>query len=63
VRGTEAEVDREARSLVEQHGPRAVYIALERLNASIDRGDRAARDFWVLVVRAIHAYKRQAKMS
>ena len=43
-RDEEAQVGREARALVEQHGSNAVYIALDRLNTSIDRGDRRARD-------------------
>jgi hypothetical protein len=60
VQGTEAEVDRESGVLFDQHGSTAVYIALDRLNESIDRGDRAARDFWVLVVRAIHERQRSA---
>ena len=50
----EAEVARLARALLEQHGSGAVYIALDRLNDSIDREDRGARDFWAQVVRAIH---------
>lgn len=58
----EAEVDRQARALLEQHGSGAVYTALDRLNDSIDRGDRGARDFWVQVVRAIHEDQRLARL-
>jgi hypothetical protein len=54
----ESEVDREARTLIEQHGANAVHLALERLNESIERGDRASRDFWAQVVHAIHEQQR-----
>ena len=49
-----ARVDELARKLIEQHGTRAVYIAVERLNQSIDERDHPARDFWAQVVHAIH---------
>ena len=51
-------VDSSARELIDQHGTRAVYIAVERLNQSIDQGDRDGRDFWAQVVHAIHEYQR-----
>lgn len=58
----EAEIDRAAQALHEQHGARAVYIRLDRLNESIDRRDRRVRDFWAQVVRLIiHAHQRSAR--
>jgi hypothetical protein len=59
----EAEVDREAHALLDQHGSGAVYVALDRLNESIDDFDRRARDFWAQVVGAIHAHQRSALFS
>ena len=53
-----ARVDDAARKLIEEHGPRAVHIAVERLNQSIDERDHPARDFWAQVVHAIHQYQR-----
>jgi hypothetical protein len=53
-----AEVDSSARELIEQHGTGAVYVAVERLNQSIDQGDRIVRDFWAQVVHAIHEHQR-----
>jgi len=53
-----ARVEEIARKLIEQHGMRAVYIAIERLNQSIDERDHPARDFWAQVVHAIHEYQR-----
>jgi hypothetical protein len=53
-----ARVDELARKLIEQHGTSAVYIAVERLNQSIDERDHPARDFWAQVVHAIHEYQR-----
>jgi len=49
-----ARVDELARSLIEEHGPRAVLVAVERLNQSIDERDIPGRDFWAQVVHAIH---------
>jgi hypothetical protein len=60
---TEAEVTREARTLIDQHDRNAVYVALDQLNASIDRDDRRGRDFWVQVVRVIHEYHRPIRPS
>ena len=53
-----ARVDEAARKLIEEHGPGAVHIAVERLNQSIDERDHPARDFWAQVVHAIHEYQR-----
>jgi hypothetical protein len=53
-----ATVDSSARDLIAQHGTGAVYAAVERLNQSIDEGDRIGRDFWAQVVHAIHEYQR-----
>ena len=53
-----ARVEELARTLIEQHGPRAAYAAVERLNQSIDERDQSARDFWAQVVHAIHEYQR-----
>jgi len=53
-----ARVDELARKLIEQHANRAVHIAVERLNQSIDKRDHPARDFWAQVVHAIHEYER-----
>src|SRR5437868_9893678 len=49
-----ARVDELARSLIEEHGTRAVLVAVERLNQSIDERDIHSRDFWAQVVHAIH---------
>lgn len=51
-------VDDTARELVEQHGTKAAYIAVEKLNQSIDQADRSGRDFWAQVVHAIHEHQR-----
>ena len=53
-----ARVDELARNLIEHHGTRAAYVAVERLNQSIDERDHPARDFWAQVVHAIHEYQR-----
>jgi hypothetical protein len=58
-----ARVDASARALIEQHGTGAAYAAVERLNQSIDQGDRTGRDFWAQVVQAIHEYQRTADGS
>ena len=58
-----ARVDELARKLIEQHGSRAVHIAVERLNQSIDEHDYPARDFWAQVVHAIHEYQRLEQAS
>jgi len=56
-----AKVDEEARNLIEQHGIRAAYTAVERLNERIDRRDQIGRDFWAQVVQAIHEHQRLGK--
>jgi hypothetical protein len=53
-----AKVDEAARDLIEQHGIRAAFFAVERLNESIDRRDQSGRDFWAQVVHAIHEHQR-----
>jgi hypothetical protein len=52
-----ARVDEAARKLIEQHGTRAVHVAVEQLNQSIDERDHPARDFWAQVVHAIHEFE------
>jgi len=52
-----ARVDASARSLIEEHGTRAVLVAVERLNQSIDERDIHSRDFWAQVVHAIHEHQ------
>jgi hypothetical protein len=47
-------VEKSARRLMKRHGARAVLIAIERLNKSIDRHDWRARDFWAQVVHILH---------
>jgi hypothetical protein len=47
-------VEKSARRLMKRHGARAVLIAIERLNKSIDRQDKRARDFWAQVVHILH---------
>jgi hypothetical protein len=58
-----ARVEETARKLIEQHGTRAVYIAIERLDQSIDERDHPARDFWAQVVHAIHEDQRSVHGS
>ena len=55
-----ARVEELAHRLIEEHGSRAVHVAIERLNQSIDERDQPARDFWAQVVHAIHEYERLA---
>ena len=52
-----ARVEQLARSLIEEHGPRAVHVAVERLNQSIDERDIPGRDLWAQVVHAIHEHQ------
>ena len=52
-----ARVEALARSLIEEHGTRAVLVAVERLNQSIDERDIQRRDFWAQVVHAIHEHQ------
>ena len=58
----DAEISKEARVLIKQHGKNAVYVALDQLNVSIDHGDICARDFWVQVVRSIHECQRPTSL-
>jgi len=50
----DAEIERIARELLAEHGPRAARIAVERLNEMIDRDNVRGRDIWACVVHAIH---------
>lgn len=52
-----------ARSLIEEHGTRAVLVAVERLNQSIDERDIHSRDFWFQVVHAIHEHRSLIQSS
>ena len=52
-----ARVDELARSLIAEHGTRAVLVAVERLNQIIDERDIHSRDFWAQVVHAIHEHQ------
>ena len=56
-----ARVDELARSLIEEHGTRALRVAVERLNQSIDERDIHSRDFWAQVVHAIHEHQSLAQ--
>jgi len=58
-----ARVDELARSLIEEHGTRAVLVAVERLNQSIDERDIHSRDFWAQVVHAIHEHQPRVQGS
>ena len=58
-----ARVDELARNLIEEHGTRAVLVAVERLNQSIDERDIHSRDFWAQVVHAIHEHQPLAHGS
>jgi hypothetical protein len=57
-----ATVEGSARALIETYRLRAVFVAMDRLNKSIDRGDLRARDFWAQVVHAIHDYQRSGEV-
>ena len=58
-----ATVESSARKLIEKHRLRAVFVAVDRLNRSIDRRDFHARDFWAQVVHAIHEFQRAGELS
>ena len=49
----EARVAQIAGELIAEHGPNAVYAAIERLNDAIDRGYRISRVFYAEIVCAI----------
>jgi hypothetical protein len=57
---SEGEAIRIARETICQHGNRAVFVAVERLNAMIDRDDWRERDLWARVVHAIHELQSDA---
>lgn len=50
----DAEIERLAQDLIAKHGPRAAWVAAERLNEMIDRNNIPGRDVWACVVHAIH---------
>ena len=52
-----------AHGLITRHRDRAVLVALERLNKSIDRRDWHARDFWAQVVHSIHDQQRSGELA
>lgn len=56
-------VESSARKLIEQYRLRAVFVAIERLNESLDRRDFHSRDFWAQVVHAIHEFHRAGELS
>ena len=51
---TDEEVDRTARELIAEYGPRAAIIAVRRLNRCIDGRDWVSRDTWARIVHRIH---------
>jgi hypothetical protein len=51
---SDAEIERLARDMIAQHGPRAARVAAERLNEMIDRDNIRGRDVWACVVHVIH---------
>jgi hypothetical protein len=56
-------VENSARKLIEQYAEDAVFLAMDRLNKSIDERDFDARDFWAQVVHAIHEFQRTGEWS
>ena len=56
-------VENSARKLIEQYAEGAVFVAMDRLNKSIDSRDFHARDFWAQVVHAIHEFQRTGEWS
>ena len=56
-------VENSARKLIEQYRLRAVFVAMDRLNQSIDKRDFHARDFWAQVVHVIHEFHRTGELS
>jgi hypothetical protein len=51
---SDAEVERLARDMIAQHGPRAARVAAEKLNEMIDRDNVRAGEVWACVVHLIH---------
>ena len=58
----EARVAQIAGELITEHGPKAVYAAIARLNDAIDRGDWISRDFYAEIVCAIIEQDRSASI-
>ena len=56
-------VERSARKLIALYRMRAVFVAMDRLNKSIDRRDFHARAFWAQVVHAIYEFQRTGELS
>ena len=48
------------RDLVDRHQQNAIFVAIDSLNKSIDRGDQLAREFWAEVIHLIHDYQGDA---
>jgi len=55
-------VEQIAGELIAEHGPKAVHVAIGRLNDAIDRGDRISRDFYAEIVCAIIEQDRSASI-
>jgi hypothetical protein len=58
----QARVAQIAGELIAEHGPKAVHVAIGRLNDAIDRGDRISRDFYAEIVCAIIEQDRSASI-
>ena len=56
-------VEDSARALIAEHGDRAVFVAVDLLNESIDQRDWHARNFWAQVVHAIHDRRRSDELA
>lgn len=56
-------VEDSARALIAEHGDRAVFVAVDLLNESIDQRDWYARNFWAQVVHAIHDRRRSGELA
>jgi hypothetical protein len=57
---SEGEAIRIARELIREHGGRAVFAAVERLNAMMNSDDWRERELWARVVHAIHELQGEA---
>jgi hypothetical protein len=55
-------VEESARRLIAEYEVRAVFVAIDRLNQSIDRRNWHARDFWAQVVHVLHDYQRSGAL-
>jgi hypothetical protein len=60
IRYGASSINRVARAMLRRHGGGAARAAVERLNATIDRGDGPGRDMWACVVHAIHELQDDA---